>query len=112
MCEYWRVPYVDQEMLILSGSHDFTTFGVFMISPIYDQYVYALHYWLDLGVSLRIDHFGLTALSRTSFIKQARLAMFAVISDELRAWCSFSNSVYTVGDDVEYDASFAYLINW
>ena len=78
-------------MLILSGSHDFTTFGVFMISPIYDQYVYALHYWLDLGLSLRIDHFGLfawtsvTALSRTSFIKQARLAMFAVISDKLRA---------------------------
>ena len=40
----WRVPHVGQEMLTLSGTHDFTPFGEFMISPI--LYIYIIYYWI------------------------------------------------------------------
>ena len=42
-CKSWRVPHVGQEMLTLPGTHDFTPFGEFMISPI--------HYKLNSKIS-------------------------------------------------------------
>ena len=40
LCKSWRVPHVGQEMLIISGTPDFTPFWEFMISPIH--YIYGL----------------------------------------------------------------------
>ena len=66
----WRVPHVGQEMLILSGTPDFTPFGEFMISPIH--YIYIKYYWIcqswDYVYGLVTGLFAwisLAALSRT-----------------------------------------------
>ena len=37
--ESWRLPHVGQEMLTVSGTPEFTSFGEFMISPIHYTYI-------------------------------------------------------------------------
>ena len=71
-CKSWRVPHVGQERLTLSGTHAFTLFGEFMISPIH--YIYTLHITEFVSFRTMFTDYGLfawisqTALSRTYFI--------------------------------------------
>ena len=63
-------------MLTLSGTHDFTPFGEFMISPIHYNIHYIILNLSALGLCLRINNSGLfawispTALSRTFSINK------------------------------------------
>ena len=70
----WRVPHVEQEMLTLSGTPDFTSFE-FIILLI--RYAYTLYYWIcqfkDYVYGLMtlvclLAWISLAALSRTYFI--------------------------------------------
>ena len=54
-----RAPHVGQDMLSLSGTHEFTPFTEFMISPIR---FYTLHNLSVLGLCLRINYSGLVWL--------------------------------------------------
>ena len=54
-CEPWRVPHVGLEMLTLSGTPYFTTFGEFMISSVH--YIY-----ITECVNLRTLYYGLMTL--------------------------------------------------
>ena len=51
-----------QEMLTLSGTHDFTPFGEFKISPIHDRHLYTLRNLSVLGLCLRTHAGGLHIL--------------------------------------------------
>ena len=44
----WRVPHVGQEMLTLSGTHDFTPFGESMILLIHYTYTLCMYEFVSL----------------------------------------------------------------
>ena len=57
-CKSWRVPHVGQEMLTLSGTPDFTTFGEFMIL-LHLLYMHCVLLNFVLGLCLQINDSGL-----------------------------------------------------
>ena len=81
---YRSVPHVGQEMLTLSGTPDFTTFGELMISSI--RYMYIIY--ITECVSLRAIHGLMTGLF-------ARISLDCFVSDLL----FYTVVIYTVAMD-------------
>ena len=83
-------------MLTLSGTHDFTPFGEFMISPIH--YLYIIYYWIcqfyDYVYGLMTGLFAwisLTALPRGSFCLYMMTKLYSAMID----WSSGESSSHS-----------------